>query len=737
MSEKPEKPFRWRPAALTAAALALIGIGFLAGRNWDGGPPAQELAKTSESHAGHDPGEASEPTTWTCSMHPQIQLPVPGKCPICFMDLIPVVQKAEGEAVSLRQITLSATARRLARLQTAVVARRNPQVETRLVGQVEYDETRLGTVTAWISGRIDQLHVDFTGALVRKGQPIAEIYSPELYAAQAELIQALKTLPELSRSGLELVRESARRTEKAAREKLRLLGLTPEQIEDVARRSEPSEHLTLYAPFSGVVTRREVTEGMYVRTGSPIYTLADISRVWVVLEAYESDLPLLRLGQSVEFRTDSVPGKAFKARVIYVDPFLNEESRTVRVRMEAANPGLDLKPGMYVRAVKRAAARPSTAEGEAPLVVPATAPLLTGKRAVVYVELPGREGIYEGREVVLGPKAGDWFIVREGLAEGEVVVVQGAFKSDSALQIQAKPSMMNPDAGPPAVSGHDHGTPAMTGGRAPDAGLRVPAPFADGLRELQANLAPLERAAAEGDLSAARTAFEAVYDKACALDPRPLSGDAALLWRELAMRMKNDAVVGSDAADLGEARFMASQLRVHVDRAAGSFDLTGGVPEPAEGVPAEFRRELGALLAAYLPLAEALASDSEAAARKTAAALTLALGRIDTGLLPPGPREIWTKSLSSIQVGIDRIREAKDIDRIREGFFPLSTGLIAAVSGLGVDSPSPVFELYCPMAFDNKGAPWLQPDEEVRNPYFGAAMYGCGEVRRRLSDARG
>ncbi|MFO7600858.1 MAG: efflux RND transporter periplasmic adaptor subunit, partial [Candidatus Desulfacyla sp.] len=342
---------------LILAGLALIVVGGLLGwgmaRRLAPGVP-QHAAVEQHAEANHEDATGKRDTIWTCSMHPQIRLPQPGQCPICFMDLIPLKKgDSEAPARSLREIRLSERARKLAQVRTSPVIRKSPGVETRLTGQVAYDETRLGTITARVGGRIDRLYVDYTGAFVKKGQPMAEIYSPELYAAQSELIQAVKSLPDVSESSLKLIRESASRTMQAAREKLRLLGLTEAQMDAVANRGVPSEHITLHATLTGVVIRREVTEGVYVSTGSPIYTIADLSRVWVVLEAYESDLPWVRRGAQVAFRTDAFPGRSFSGKVVFIDPFLNEKTRTVRVRLEAENPDRLLRPGMYVRAVQR------------------------------------------------------------------------------------------------------------------------------------------------------------------------------------------------------------------------------------------------------------------------------------------------------------------------------------------------------------------------------------------------
>lgn len=379
----------------------------------------------------------SQAEIWTCSMHPQIRQPKPGQCPICFMDLIPAATHGSGTAAGPREIELSAAARQLAGIETAPVERRAVAVDIRLAGKVRLDETRVAVIAPRVPGRIDRLYANFTGMAVKPGEPLADLYSPELVSAQQELLQAAKLPGGAADSMLA-----------ATRERLRRWGLTAEQVAGIERDGQVHDHVTFTAPIGGVVVEKDAREGQYVETGMRLFAVADLSQVWVLLEAYESDLAYLRPGQAVEFEAEAYPGEAFKGTLAFLDPVVDPATRTVRVRVEVANADGRLKPEMFVRALVRA----SVAEaGEAlPLVVPATAPLVTGPRAVVYVAAPDRAGVFAGREVVLGPRAGDYYVVRAGLQEGEPVVVHGAFKIDSSLQIQGKPSMM---AGTPPADG--------------------------------------------------------------------------------------------------------------------------------------------------------------------------------------------------------------------------------------------------------------------------------------------
>jgi Cu(I)/Ag(I) efflux system membrane fusion protein len=430
---------------------------------------------------------------WTCSMHPQIKLPKPGKCPICLMDLIPL--ESGNDEGGEREISVSPYAAKLMELETSAVARQFMSAEVRMVGKVDYDETRVTYISAWVPGRIDRLFVDYTGIPVKKGDHLAEIYSPELLTAQEELIQAVQTLKKLKNSGSTMLLETAKQTITAAREKLRLWGLTAEQVAEIEQSGTPADHMTVYSPAEGIVIHKNAKEGQYVQTGTQIYTIADLSTVWIQLDAYESDLNWLRYGGQVDFTTEAYPGQPFTGTISFIDPVINSATRTAKVRVIVKNPTLALKPGMFVRAI----VRPQVAEGGhvmdpalagkwispmhpevikdgpgscdvcgmplvtaeslgyvseqpeyAPLVIPVTAALRTGKRAVVYLEVPDQEKpTYVGQEVVLGPRVGDFYIIESGLEEGDRVVTHGAFKLDAELQIQARPSMMSMESEQP------------------------------------------------------------------------------------------------------------------------------------------------------------------------------------------------------------------------------------------------------------------------------------------------
>lgn len=482
--------------------ITILAAAFLAGFLFRG----CLVSNDKHSPDGVEMAGSQTPQTWTCSMHPQIHQPKPGKCPICFMDLIPL--ETTPAQVGPRQIAFSQETLKLMDVETAPVERKFAEAQVNLVGKIDYDESRIKTIAAWVPGRIDRLYVDFTGTLVKKGDHLVDLYSPQLLGTQAELIQAAKSVSDLKPDASDILKKTFLTTVDASREKLRLLGLTKEQIETIEKTGRTTDHLTIYSPIGGVVIEKKAKAGDYVETGGMIYTVADLSKVWVMLDAYESDLSWIRYGQKVEFTVEAWPGEVFGGTISFIDPVLNPQTRTVKLRVNADNPNSKLKPEMFVRAVVRvkpaadgSIAMPelagkwmcpmhpdvvkdtagacdicgmdlvtaeslgfaAAASDEPPLVIPASAVLLTGRRAVVYVKVPETDiPTFEGREIVLGPRAGDTYIVKSGLDEGERVVTKGSFKMDAALQIQAKPSMMNPEGEKVPADHEEHNTSAET-----------------------------------------------------------------------------------------------------------------------------------------------------------------------------------------------------------------------------------------------------------------------------------
>jgi Cu(I)/Ag(I) efflux system membrane fusion protein len=328
------------------------------------------------------------------------------------------------------------------------------------------------------------LYVDYTGVAVSRGDHLVKLYSPDLVVTQRELLQAMGSNARATGSAKELTTETLRSVE----EKLRLLGLLPEQIEEIKELGVPTAQITVHSPTTGVVIHKNANEGMYVDKGTRIYTIANLDQVWVHLDAFESDLPWLLYGEEVEFTSESYPGDIFIGKIVFISDVLDEQTRTVRVRLNVPNKDRKLKPGMFVRALaKSTVARGGRvmddslagkwtspmhpeiikdqpgkcdicgmdlvpvetfffnkqSDSLAPLVIPYSAALVIGKRAIVYVSVgTKKEPKFTGREISLGPRAGDYYIVRHGLTEGEQVVVSGNFRIDADLQLKGKQSMM-------------------------------------------------------------------------------------------------------------------------------------------------------------------------------------------------------------------------------------------------------------------------------------------------------
>ncbi|MHC5113078.1 MAG: efflux RND transporter periplasmic adaptor subunit [Planctomycetota bacterium] len=627
--------FAWKhasPLVVVLLVLAALVIGYRIGR------PAPD--RQAEGPASTESSDGA-PTLYTCSMHPSVRLPDPdAKCPICFMDLIPL--REDGGEGNERRLVLSEAAAKLSEIETARVGRFFPVAEVRLYGKLTYDETSVARITAYFPGRLDRLFVNYVGVQVAQGDHLAEMYSPELLAAFEEVRQA-RLAVDKSTTTSALIRSSTRQMLDAAREKLHLFGLTDEQIAAAETGTAPRRRLTVYSPIAGIVTHLAAREGDYVETGSPIATVADLSRLWLDMEAYESQLPLLRWGQPVTFTVEAHPGEQFEGRISFIEPIVDTRTRTAAVRIAVDNADLALKPGMFATAI----VRPRVASGgavvsdelagrwvspmhptivkdgpgqcdvcgmdlvpaeslgvvgdpasvEEPLVIPRTAAMLTGTRAIVYVKVPGTERpTYEARSVALGARAGDFYIVEDGLAEAEEVVVRGAFRIDSAMQIAAKPSMMMPAA-----------KPAVTRAKVPDT-------FLFGLKPIYAAYLDAHAALAADDLGGFTQALGDLEVSLGFIEEVGLVGEPLGAWRRAAARLRSERPV----TDIVDARRRFEQMS------------------------------------------------------KAVIALQRRFGHLG--------RETWHLA-------------------------------------------------FCPMAFDNKGAEWIQRGTTITNPYFGATMLRCGEIR--------
>ncbi|MGB0806734.1 MAG: efflux RND transporter periplasmic adaptor subunit [Salibacteraceae bacterium] len=412
---------------------ALI-IGFVLGKfMFGGGTSSDPVPSEVHEHVEDENG------LWTCSMHPQIQKDAPGKCPICGMTLVPVDVDMGTDETNPNEVTMSAEAMALAEVQTFTARKEHPEKELRLLGKVKADERLIYSQTSHLPGRIEELYINFTGEKVYKGQKLASIYSPELITAQQELIEVISD------------ENSSPALLEASREKLRQWKLTDNQISEIEKSKVVQQDIDILSNYNGFVMKRLISEGDHVMEGMVLFEITDLSKVWVLFEAYENDLPWLKLGDEITIDLKSLPGQIFKGKVAFIDPFINPQTRVAYVRVELDNSKGLFKPDMFANGIMSSRLK-STGDV---ILIPKSAVLWTGKRAVVYVKVPHKKhNTFIYREVVLGAETGDYYIISSGLMEGEVVASNGVFKIDASAQLAGKKSMMSPDGGA-KMTGHE------------------------------------------------------------------------------------------------------------------------------------------------------------------------------------------------------------------------------------------------------------------------------------------
>ncbi|MDD2852032.1 MAG: efflux RND transporter periplasmic adaptor subunit [Desulfuromonadaceae bacterium] len=386
---------------------------------------------------GHNHLEQTTKPLWTCSMHPFIIKDKPGTCPICGMELIKKLADAQNVAVQtpeqkqqadmLGHVSMSATQRVMANVATVEAKASSLNKEINAVGIVQYDQSRQAKATAWIAGRIDKLHVNTVGAYVNKDKPVAEVYSPDLVATQQEYLLAVKSREQLKASPIPSISQNGAGLVASAKQRLMLFGVKESQIAELEKSGTPNIRLPIYTPISGIVIEKLVQQGQYVNVGDVLFNVADLSSVWVEVEVYENEFPNIHLGQHVEINSQSFPGKPFTGRISYIYPFLDPKTRTVKARVEMPNPGMKLKPDMFVNAIIKV----PLGSG---IVVPVTAVMDTGKRQVVWVETSA--GMFEPRDVQVGQRTDDKIQILSGINPGDKVAVSGGYLIDSESQLK-------------------------------------------------------------------------------------------------------------------------------------------------------------------------------------------------------------------------------------------------------------------------------------------------------------
>ena len=632
-----------------SAILAAFGtLGLLQRMGWLGGGGAVHTAESGAAGA-----------IYTCPMHPQIRQPTPGSCPICGMDLVPATT-SDGDQDEFA-VNISPAARRLANIATTKVERKTVADRIETVGSIAIDESRMATIAAYVSGRIERLFADYTGVKVAKSDHLAILYSPALYSAQVEYLQARRTMRELGETTLPVVRETQARLVDNARQKLVELGMTEQQLEELDADEQARSRLTIYTELGGTVIEKLVVEGQYVDAGQPIYRVANLGTVWLMLELYPEDAAQIRFGQVVQARVHSLPGRDFTGRVAFIDPVVQEKTRTVGVRVELLNKDGLLRPGDYASATIEIpvgstgdvfdeglagkwispmhpqiirdepgpcpicgmdlvptsrygyAAEPT--ERPTALVVPRDAVLMAGQNSVVYVETePGR---FEIRNVKLGPLSGRSAVVLDGLSEGEAVATSGNFLIDSQMQLAGKPSLIDPTR-----------AAAIAEKRPPKRG--------------------------------------------------PLMDDT-----------------------------------IEVSQLSGAAGAT-----------------LERLYAAYFAVQQRLAGDQQVA-EPQATELGASVTELQQAADLPDPVRSRLKPIAEAAEHLHHM----DIDAARDAFETISRNVVQLAFAYRGDQAVGTFQhFYCPMVRSGAGD-WLQPDDSLHNPYYGAKMPTCGELVHVLPTA--
>ncbi len=525
-----------------AALIGGIGIGYLLfGRT--GG------AITTAEHQ-HTETDLEATTTYTCSMHPQIRQNESGICPICEMDLIPLGSDSGSDNPLILEMTDEAV--QLANIETMIIGSEARAEKTLTVaGKIQMDERLSASQVAHVPGRIEQLFVTFTGEQVRQGQRLASLYSPQLITAQHELLEAKKFRdvdPEL------LV---------AARKKLEYWKIAPEQIKEIESSEKIQETFTIKTDVAGIVTNRRVAVGDHIKEGEVLFDLVNLNRLWVVFDAYEEDLADIKVGDKISFTTPALPNQTFTTRITFIDPVLDPATRVAAVRGEIINKNGLLKPEMYVRGTVL-----SRLTIQEQVLVPKTAILWTGTRSVLYVKLPDTDiPSYEYREIALGERVGDQYLVESGVEVGEEIVTYGSFTIDAAAQLNNQQSMMNK-----AVRVKKEQTLET-----PDYQASTPVAFKEQLKSLVVAYLEVKDALVATDPSQTTIAAGAFQAQLSTIDPSLIDGDPQAYWFEQrkVLEKRNNNIRKASDVEIQRAHF--EHLSLSLIELIKSFGIEGQV----------------------------------------------------------------------------------------------------------------------------------------------------------------
>ena len=553
-----EKPF-------VVIVVTLI-VGLILGWAFFGGSGSSEGVEPNPEEHAHEAG-----TLWTCSMHPQIKMEKPGSCPICGMELIPIDNESPDNEISPDAVVLSASAMKIAEVETTLIEKRAPFKEVVLPGKVKADERRINELTAHFPGRIEKLYVNYTGQKVSKGQTLATIFSPELVTAQKELFEAIK------------YKESNPQFYVSARNKLKLWLFTDKQIDAIEASGEVLFYFKILSPANGTVTKRNIAQGDHVMEGMSMFQIIDLRHLWVEFDAYESDIPWVKMGSKVNITLKSIPGKVFKSKITFIDPVLNGNTRTTVIRTELDNKDGKLRPEMFAQASIQSML---TTKGDL-LMVPKSAVLWTGKKSVVYIKKDhGETYAFHYREITLGEDTGTHYVIADGLMEGESVVTNGAFKIDAAAQLKGSPSMMNPSGGEQSLGGHAGMDMGGDGDKKEEKEMKKDAPkkqssmgvdtkFKTQFSAVVTSYLALKDAFVDTNVKDAVAKSKEVKAQMKKVDMSLLKGDAHLMWMDMMKPINSnlDKIIAS--SDVEAQRLAFADLTDGVYNTVKMFNVTG------------------------------------------------------------------------------------------------------------------------------------------------------------------
>jgi Cu(I)/Ag(I) efflux system membrane fusion protein len=544
--------------------VALI-VGLLGGFLIFGGGSADTATNKVTDDHNHSEEIASN-QMWTCSMHPQIMKDEPGDCPICGMDLIPADAGADG--LNANEIKMTENAMALANIQTSVVGQgQMGDNSLKLSGKIMTNEESNAVQVTYFGGRIEKLYVNSTGERVGAGQRLATIYSPELVAAQQELLTASS------------LKESQPELYKAVRNKLKLWKLSEKQINAIESAGKVQEYFPVFATVSGTVTQKMVEEGDYVKQGQPLYKIANLNTVWAEFDAYENQIASLKVGQTIKVTTNAYRNEVFDAKVSFIDPLLNSATRTIVVRAVLNNKDDLFKPGMFVEGKIEGTQENTTNK----ITVPATAVMWTGERSVVYVKTNPNEAVFEMREVLLGNANGDIYTILEGLENGDEVVTNGTFTVDAAAQLQGKKSMMN-TAGGKTTTGHE-GHLGMQGNNTGESmvttdhsemkeRIAVSKKFQNQLKQVFDDYILVKDALVNDDANSAQQAGKQIIQSLKNVDMKLLSDDKAHNhWMTIQKELNASANAISGSTDISKQRGHFKHLSAHMISSVQLFGI--------------------------------------------------------------------------------------------------------------------------------------------------------------------